>query len=63
MTVGGSSLVFTIGAYYDCNGYPTGIGGLPIEQWWVDDLSIAAVFPTSGSRTGFINYEKNVVSC
>lgn len=51
MVVNGSSQVRTIGAYYDCNGYPTNIGGLPIEQWWMDDPSIAAPVPPWGSGT------------
>lgn len=51
LAVNGSEQVNTIGTYYDCNGYPINIGGLPIEQWFMDDLSIAAPIPPWGSGT------------
>jgi hypothetical protein len=49
--IGGFRQVNTTGTVYDCNGYPTNIGGLPIDDFWVDDASILSYSPDSGGYT------------
>jgi hypothetical protein len=49
--VGGFGGVRTTGTTYDCNGYPTIIGGLQIDDYGIDDPSIASYSPDYGAST------------
>jgi hypothetical protein len=51
MGVGDFQTVHTTGTVYDCNNYPTNIGGLPVDEWGIDDPSIASYSPDYGSST------------
>ena len=49
--VGGSETLQTTGTVYDCNNYPTNIGALPVDEWGIDDPSIASYSPDYGGST------------
>ena len=51
MSVGDSQTLQTTGTVYDCNNYPTNIGGLPVDEWGISDPSIASYSPDYGSST------------
>jgi hypothetical protein len=51
MFVGDFRQVNTTGAVYDCNGYPTNIGSLSMDSFWVDDPSIVSYSPEYGGST------------
>jgi hypothetical protein len=49
--VGDFRQVDTTGTIYDCNGYPTNIGSLSMDSFWVDDPSIVSYSPEYGGYT------------
>jgi hypothetical protein len=63
MFAGESQTVHTTGTVYDCNGYPTNVGGLSIQDYGVDDPSIVSYSPDSGYSTvveGLATGETNI---